>query len=525
MLTSGVIIGKGTWLDKVASHIISREKSINRNTNLVRVESGLGASGIPHLGSFSDVARAYGIKMALESQGVKSQLIAFADDMDGLRKVPTGFPAWLEDHLAEPVSRIRDPFGCHSSYGEHMGALLVDSIERAGLEYTYMRGSIAYKEGVLLEQERVVLAQSSKIGERLKELLGQDKFTKTLPFFAICPRCGRIYTTEALSYDPKTDSVHFRCSGTTIRGKRIEGCGYEGDVKLKDGEGKLSWKVELASRWTALDIRFEAYGKDIADSVKFNDWVSDTILGYAHPYHIKYEMFLDKGGKKLSKSYGNVVTPQLWLRYGSRQSLMLLMYKRIKGARGVSIDDVPKYMDEYDRIEDAFFKGGEQKLRGLYEYVNLLKTPSRPSLHVPYRLLVEIASISPKENYKEFIKKRLIAYGYSEFDDYLENKIELAHNMAMDNVMLSRNKIELTDVERKAVMELVQQLETKHSAEDIQGAIYQIARDNGIKPPEFFRLLYRAILGTDKGPRLGGYIADVGPRKIIDELKDQLGHG
>jgi len=518
-----VIIGKGTWLDKVANHIIERERSIGRKTDLVRVESGLGASGIPHLGSFSDVARAYGIKMALEFQGIKSQLIAFADDMDGLRKVPTGFPDWLEKHLAEPVSRIPDPFGCHGSYGEHMGALLVDSIERVGLEYKYMRGSIAYKEGVLLEQERAVLAQSDKIGERLKDTLGQEKFTKALPFFAICPRCGRIYTTEALSYDPSTDSVHFKCVGTTIRGKRIEGCGYEGDVKLKDGEGKLSWKVELASRWTALDIRFEAYGKDIADSVKFNDWVSDNILNYAHPYHVKYEMFLDRGGKKLSKSYGNVVTPQLWLRYGSKQSLMLLMYKRIKGAREVSIDDIPKYMDEYDRIEDEFFKGGEQKLRGLYEYVNLLKTPSKPSPHVPYRLLVEIASISPEENYKEFIKKRLIAYGYKEFDGYLEQKIELAHNMAMDNVALTRAKIEFNEIERKAIQELITALEASSDAEHIQGAIYQIARNNGIKPPEFFKLLYRAILGTEKGPRLGGYIADIGIKKVTGILKEQLG--
>jgi len=517
-----VIIGKGTWLDKVASHILEREKKIGRKTDIINVESGLGASGIPHLGSFSDVARAYGIKMALESLGVKSRLIAFADDMDGLRKVPTGFPSWLENHLAEPVSRIPDPFGCHGSYGEHMGALLIDSIEKVGMEYTYMRGSEAYKKGLLLQQERVVLSHSQQIGEKLKETLGQEKFTRSLPFFAICPKCGRIYTTEALSYDPKTDSVHFKCVGTTIRGKVINGCGYEGDVKLNDGEGKLSWKVELASRWAALDIRFEAYGKDIADSVKFNDWVSDVILNYPHPYHVKYEMFLDTGGKKLSKSYGNVITPQLWLRYGSKQSLMLLMYKRIKGARVVSIDDVPKYMDEYDRLEDAYFKGGEPKLRGLYEYVNLLKVPPKPSPHVPYRLLVQLASISPSDNYKEFIKKRLIMYGYTEFTDYLEQKIELAYNMAVDNIKLSRSKIELNEVERKAIMELIEELKVKKSAEEIQGAIFVIARNNGIKPSEFFKLLYKAILGTESGPKLGGYIADVGLDRIIAILKEQL---
>ncbi|MGC8568984.1 MAG: lysine--tRNA ligase [Nitrososphaeria archaeon] len=518
-----MIIGKGTWLDKVAYHVVEREKSLGRSLSLIRVESGLGASGIPHLGSFSDVARAYGVKMALENLGYRSELISFADDMDGLRKVPQGFPDWLNDHLAEPVSRIRDPFGCHDSFGAHMGSLLTDALDKVGIEYRYMRGSQAYKSGLLTEQVRKVLTNASKIGEKLKEGLGQEKFTKVLPYFVVCPRCGRIYTTEALSYDPRTDTVHFRCTGTTIRGKRIPGCGYEGEVDIKAGEGKLSWKVELASRWQALDIRFEAYGKDIADSVKFNDWVSDEILGYPHPYHVRYEMFLDKGGRKLSKSSGNVITPQAWLRYGTKQSLMLLMYKRIKGAREVSLEDVPTYMEEYDRLEEGYFRNQlPPKLRGLYEYVNLLKVPEKMPVHVPYRLLLQLASVAPDDNYVDFILKRLAAYGYREVDDLLIEKIKLAYNMAKDRITVQRVKVELSEQERAAVRALIELLKKERDGNAIQNGIYEIAKANGIKPAEFFRKLYMMILGSDRGPRLGFYIADVGPEKITAILEESL---
>ena len=519
-----MIIGKGTWLDKVAYHVIQREKEVGRSLSLVRVESGLGASGIPHLGSFSDVARAYGVKMALEVQGVKSELISFSDDMDGLRKVPQGFPDWLNQHLAEPVSRIKDPYGCHDSFGSHIGSLLLDALDKVGIEYKYMRGSEAYKKGILVPQIRKILTNAQKIGSKLKETLGQEKFTAALPYFVVCPRCGKIYTTEALSYDPKTDKVHFKCKGTTIKGKFIPGCGYEGDIDIKEGEGKLSWKVELASRWQALDIRFEAYGKDIADSVKFNDWVSDEILGYPHPYHVRYEMFLDKGGKKLSKSSGNVITPQAWLRYGTKQSLMLLMYKRIKGAREVSLEDVPAYMDEYDRLEEGYFKGNlPPKLRGLYEYVNLLKVPSKMPTHVPYRLLLQLASVAPEENYVDFIKKRLISYGYKDIDESVEEKIKLAYNMAKDKVTVQEIKVELSEVEREAVKRLVEVLKTERDGNAIQNAIYNIAKSLGIKPADFFKKLYNIILGTDSGPRLGFYIADVGPERVAKVLEKALG--
>ena len=311
------VIGRGTWLDKVAQETITREKHLGRKLSLVRVESGLGASGLPHIGSVGDAIRSYGIKLALETAGYKSELIAYSDDFDGLRKVPAGFPSWLKDYIAHPVSRIPDPFDCHPSYADHVGFLLKESLDELGIEYRFQSGSEAYKSGLLNAQIRTILSHSRSIGSKINELVGQSKYEESLPYTPVCHQCDRIYTTQSLSFSLKSDKVHYKCEGTQLGDKYIKGCGFEGDAKVSDGNGKLMWKVEFAARWAALDIRFEAYGKELTDSVKINDWVAGHVLKYPPPYHARYELFQDKSGRKLSKSSGNLVTPSEWLEYAS----------------------------------------------------------------------------------------------------------------------------------------------------------------------------------------------------------------
>lgn len=523
------VIGRGTWLDKLAYDIIERERSMGRRTDLVRVESGLGASGIPHVGSLGDALRGYGAKLALEDQGVKSELIAFTDDMDGLRKVPAGLGRDLEQYIAMPVSRIPDPFGCHSAYGDHMGSLLRDALDRVGASYRFESGADAYRRNALGKQAEKILSASEEIGQRIRELTGQEKYEDTLPYFPICANCGKMYTTKALSWDPKASSVHYRCEGTELRERRVEGCGHEGDVKLADGEGKLSWKVEFAARWAALDIRFEAYGKDISDSVKVNDWVAENVLSFHPPFHVQYEMFLDKSGRKISKSAGNVFTPQMWFRYGSTKSLVLLMYKRIAGTRNVSAVDIPKYMDEYDHLEDLYFgkANGESddravRLKGLYEYTNFLRPPKVPSVHVPYRLLAEIASSAPAEDVVGYCIRRLQSYRMiAEPPAELRERIQMARNWSTE-VMGEPPAVEVTAAERKVVEEFIGLLKDTKEAEKIQYAIFETAKRNGVAPGDFFKLLYRLLLGSEKGPRLGPYIADTGVERTRSSLEKAM---
>jgi len=354
-----------------------------------------------------------------------------------------------------------------------------------------------------------------------------------LPYFPICEGCGRLYVAEAYEYRIEERKVLYRCKGTKIRDRSLKGCNYEGEVSIADGRGKLSWKADLAARWSALDIRFEAYGKDIADSVRINDWVADKILDHPHPSHAKYEMFLDKSGKKISKSKGNVFTPQAWLRYGTRESLLLLMFKRMAGTRTLSPVDVPTYMDEYDKLENIYFgrlKGEESnemklvKLRGLYEYINSLDPPKAPEAHVPYQMLVQLTSYAPKESVLDYVEKKLLAYKtISEPTESLKNKILLASDWGKDfTALVSSNKVKVSSGGIQALTALATFLPGQSDPDAIQTEIFEIARRNDLLPKEFFSLLYVLLLGVERGPRLGPYLIDIGILNAVKIIQKQL---
>ena len=522
-------IGKGIWIDKLAQELLDREKTLGRNLDLIKVESGLGASGIPHIGSLGDAVRAYGVKLALENFGYKSELIAYSDDLDGLRKIPEGFPDSLEEHIAKPVSLIPDPFGCHESYGMHMSSILLDGLDKVGIKYEFRRAVDTYKQGLLKDQIHTILQNSSKIGNKISELVGQEKFQKYLPYFPVCSNCNRLYTAESTEYIPGEKKVLYKCHDTEIGSKMVKGCNHDGEADITKDLGKLAWKVEFAARWAAFDIRFEAYGKDIMDSVKVNDWVSDEILNYPHPHHVKYEMFLDKGGKKISKSLGNVITAQKWLEFGNAKSILLLLYKRITGARELGFEDIPSLMNEYNELEDIYFgriKVDNQakltKSNGLFEYVNLLNPPKESSTHVNYRLLIELSKIF-KEDRIDRVMKKLLDYGVIKNEQSeIEKLIELAGNYADEFDQQEKAEIELDGLAKKSLKELTDALNSEEDLEDIQNTIYQIAKSNDVQPKDFFKILYQIILGTSRGPKIGPFISDIGRKKVASTISEYL---
>ena len=527
-MASGVV-GRGTWIDKLAGELVRREKRLGRSLGLIRVESGLGASGIPHIGSLGDAVRAYGVKLSLEDQGYGSELVAYADDMDGLRKIPHGFPDSLAKYLAEPVSAIPDPYGVYESYGARMSGLLLEGLDNLGIRYKFQSAKQAYGSGLFQRQIHAILCSSASIGQKISEMVGQDKFRNILPYFAVCEKCGRLYTTRSTEYISDERVVVYHCGDATVGTTLVAGCGHNGHSKISRDPGKLAWKVEFAARWQALDIRFEAYGKDIMDSVRVNDWISDNVLDFPHPHHIRYEMFLDRGGKKISKSSGNVVTPQQWLRYGTPESILLLLYKRISGARSVGLEDIPSLMDEYNYLEDIYFKvratGSREKdirYRGLYQYANLLRPPKTPGPHIGYRLLVELCRIFYEER-RSRVTSKLIDYGVLQDDStdigYL---IDLAGNYADDFDKLQKTEADI-DGEMAAVLaSFADLLMAADDPADIQSAIFDVARSSDVPPRRVFRALYQIILGTDRGPRLGPFIEDVGRHRVGRLILDRV---
>jgi lysyl-tRNA synthetase class 1 len=522
------IIGHGTWYDKMAARIVERERKLNRSLQLIRTEMGIGASGLPHIGNFGDAARSFAVTLALREQGFNSELIAFSDDKDGLRKIPAGFPDSMEKYIGFPVTEIPDPFKCHASFGDHMSSLLLEALDKTGVEYKFYSARKVYGEGRFNEEIKRILLNAKKVGEIVKAEVGQERYTEALPYFPICENCGKIYSTEAYEYKPKEERVLYRCRGMEIKGKELKGCGHEGEADYRMGEGKLSWKSEFAVRWKALKIKFEAYGKDIEDSVRINDRICREILEYEPPLHARYEMFLDKSGKKISKSAGNVLTPQVWFRYGSPQSLILLMLKRFTGTRELSVTDIPQYMNEFNDLEDLYFSAEKMKnpkehakLTGLYEYCYWLTTPKEPGIHVPYNLLAYLVKIAPADRKVGYVQKKLQQYGFLKEGvsaERLEEQVRFAENWNEDFAIIKEIPFTASPDEVEALQELIEVLKSETQAETMQSEVFEIARKHGIQPKKFFRLLYRILLGTRGGPRLGPYIIAMGTQNVIDAL-------
>jgi lysyl-tRNA synthetase class 1 len=517
----------------MAARVIERERKLGRSLDLVRTEMGIAASGLPHIGNLSDAARSFAVTLALKEQGYNSELIAFADDKDGLRKVPAGLPKSLEEHLGKPVTDIPDIYGCHKSYGEHMTLLLRDALDKCGIEYRFMSGAEAYRKGLFNEEIKTILLNAKRVGEIVNEEVGQEKFLEALPYFAVCEKCGRIYTTKAYEFLPKENKILYVCEGMEVKGRWLEGCGHKGEVDYRKGDGKLNWKGEFAVRWKALDIRFEAYGKEVADSARVNDRICREIFNWEPPCHAKYELFLDKSGKRMSKSAGIVFTPQTWFKYGSPQSLMLLLLKRFVGARALDVTDIPAYMNELGYLEDLYFgkktlKDEREltKLKGLYEYCWMLKPPSRPSINVPYNLLTFLVKMAPKGGEDEFITEKLRSYGYlgkdQTLDQGLKRRAEYALNWIRDFEEIKETEVSLSAEEKNAITELVEVLKVEDEAEKIQNAVFDTAKKHGLQPTAFFKTLYMILIGVPQGPRLGPYILAMGKQNVIDALERTL---
>jgi lysyl-tRNA synthetase class 1 len=526
------------WPFEEAKKIVARYKG-REFPETVLFETGYGPSGLPHIGTFGEVARTSMVRHAfrvLTEDKVKTRLLCFSDDMDGMRKIPENVPdrAALEPYLHMPLTAVPNPFGGdYASFGDHNNAMLRRFLDTFGFDYEFASATEYYKSGRFDEVLMRAAACYEKIMAVMLPTLGEERQATYSPFLPISPKSGRVLYVPMKHVDAKNGTITFDDED-----------GTETTLPVTGGKVKLQWKPDFGMRWAALGVDFEMFGKDHQTNAAIYDRICE-ILGGRAPEHFVYELFLDENGQKISKSKGNGLTIDEWLTYAPTESLGLYMFQKPRVAKKLYFDVIPKAVDEYYTYLSAFQRQDWKNRLGNPVWHMHYGHPPRIDLPVPFSLLLNLVSASNAQNKDVlwgFISRhaegvtpqthpeldRLAGYAIRYFDDFVKPQKSYR---APD------------EVERAALQSLSQSLGTLpagSSSEEIQNAALNVARnieryqDHTKKSPEggpgvsvaFFQMIYQVLIGQERGPRFGSFAALYGiaeTRALIEKaLAGQL---
>ena len=495
----------------------------------VLFETGYGPSGLPHIGTFGEVFRTTLVRQAFERlTGAKTRLVAFSDDMDGLRKVPENIPNPEKLHplLGRPLTAIPDPFGTHDSFGAHMNARLQSFLDAFGFPYEFQSATEAYRQGMFNPTLLKVLERHEAIRAIVLPTLGAERRATYSPILPVSPKTGRVLQVPLTETRPDRGTVVFRDEDGELT-----------ELPVTDGHCKMQWKCDWAMRWAALDVDYEMSGKDLIDSVKLSGRICRE-LGGEPPDGFTYELFLDETGQKISKSKGNGLTIDEWLRYGTRESLALFMYKDPKAAKRLFFDVIPRHVDEYQQFLDSFGKAGQDPYANPVWHIHNGKPPV---VHLPvsYGLVLNLVSVLGSED-PETIMAYIAKYAPSlstAQDRQVRKLVALAIHYYRDFVRPRKAYRLPTAAERAALADLVgrfAELPPGSGAEAVQDVTYETGKAHGFTNlRDWFKALYEILLGQSEGPRFGSFATLYGlanTRHLIEEaldgrLQEEVTHG
>jgi lysyl-tRNA synthetase class 1 len=494
------------WPFEEARKVLSRLKRLPKPTGAIIFETGYGPSGLPHIGTFGEVARTTFVRHAfrvLTEDKIPTRLICFSDDMDGLRKVPDNIPnkAMVAEHLGRPLTQVPDPFGDHPSFGHHNNARLKAFLDTFGFDYEFLSATECYTSGRFDAALLKVLAHYDAIRDVILPTLGPERRATYSPFLPISPVTGRVLQVPIIDRDLGSGSIFYMEPET---GKLTQ-------VPVTRGHCKLQWKADWAMRWAALGVDYEMAGKDLIDSVRLAGQIC-RILGAQQPEGFIYELFNDEKGEKISKSRGNGLTIEEWLSYAAPESLALYMFQSPKKAKRLYFDVIPRAVDEYVGHLAAYPKEEQEvKLQNAVWHIHAGEPPAA-ELPISFALLLNLASASNSED-KEvlwgFIRRyapdatpqahplldRLVGYAIRYFHDFVK---PAKRYRAPDE----RERAALTDLDAR-----IGKLPQDVLAEAIQAEVYAVGKEHGFEPlRDWFGALYEVLLGQTQGPRFGSFV-------------------
>ena len=495
------------WPFVEAKKLLRERKSFIEKKGKIILQTGYGPSGLPHIGTFGEVARTSMMVNALKYQtDLPAEIITFSDDMDGLRKVPENVPNQdlLINNLHKPLTQVPDPFKKFDSFGEHNNEMLKDFLNRFNFKYNFKSSTSLYKSGFFNPTLQIILENYQGIMDIILPTLGKDRQKTYSPFLPICPETGLVLEIPVVEIIKEKFKIIFDNNG-----KKLE-------VSILDGDCKLQWKVDWAMRWYALDIDFEMYGKDLIESAILSTKII-KLMGKNNPAGFAYELFLDEKGEKISKSKGNGITIDQWLDYASPESLSLYMYQNPKRAKKLYNEIVRKTVDEYlDLIEKGKTQNELQLLMNPVWHVHNGEIPKEEIIMTFSMLLnlVETSNADNKELLWKFIrkyKKDISEKNHPIFDNLIGYAIKY-----FNDVIKSQKKYKKpNDEEKNALKALIKTLDKcndEMKPEEIQTLIYSTGKENGYAENlrDWFKLIYEVVFGDENGPRMGFFISFFG---------------
>jgi lysyl-tRNA synthetase class 1 len=466
-------------------------------------ETGYGPSGLPHVGTFGEVARTSWIRHAFhELTGLPSKLLAFSDDMDALRKVPDNVPnrEMLREFLGQPLTRVPDPFGTHASFGAHNNARLRAFLDSFGFEYEFASSTDYYQSGRFNTALHAVAAAHDQIRAIILPTLGPERRATYSPILPLHPRTGQVMQVVIEHVDVEAGSVawHDPESGIAF------------ETSIYDGAAKLQWKADWAMRWFALDVDYEMSGKDLIDSVKLSSAIVRA-LGAEPPETLTYELFLDEKGQKISKSKGNGLSVEDWLRYAPPESLGQFMFNAPQRAKRLFFDVIPKAADEYvANVENLRDGKGEARLNPAW-HIHAGRIPNDAGSPIGFGMLLNLASVVNAER-PDLLWGFIRAYkpdASPETAPFLAQLVDYAVRYYQDFVRPAKRYRMPTGTERVALEDLASSLAALPEgadAEAIQNLVYEIGKRHPFASlKDWFACLYQVLLGQSEGPRFGGF--------------------
>ena len=508
------------WPFEQARLVVERLKKHPKDE--VIFETGYGPSGLPHIGTFGEVVRTSMVRHAfrvLTGDKIKTRLVAFSDDMDGFRKVPTNLPNqdMLAKHLHLPLTQVPDPFGCCQSFAHHNNAQLRSFLDGFGFDYEFMSSTEQYKSGAFDTTLLTMLDRYDQVMAIMLPTLGEERRATYSPFLPISPKTGKVLQVPTLARNFERGTITFEDED----GARTE-------VPVTGGNVKIQWKPDWALRWTALGVDYEMSGKDLIDSVKQSSRIC-AALGGTPPEGFNYELFLDENGEKISKSKGNGLTIDEWLRYAAPESLSLYMFQKPKTAKKLYFDVIPKTVDEYLSFVDGYQKQNEaERLENPAWHIHDGAPPVNAS-PISFALLLNLVSAAnaeTKEQLWAFIRK--YAPGASpQSHPFLDKLTGYALAYFNDFVKPAKQFRAATDKERPAFEALIARFDALPAditdGEAIQNEVYAIGKEHGFEPlRDWFKALYEVLFGVESGPRFGQFAAIFGVRETSALMRRAL---